>query len=337
MTGFACGPSSCRSSCLAQRQLLHSEVADFADVEGVLGAAIDRVDRAELLEQLARPAERADDRAIEAHLVDLAGGIEIVRRIRIRHVHHLAAARRNADCLRVADILDLGLERTVVIEHLDALVAAVGGVDVALGINGDAVDAGELTGGAAALAPLLDEHAVLRELGDARVAAAVGDEDVALRIPRDVGRAIEDVLRRAGSRRPAAASAGLSATAAAAGFSSAAALTAASAFTAAARSAGTARILNRLRFASEEEHDAALRIELHHHRSVLVDDPEVVLRIDADLRGEEKSVHALADLAREFSVAIELEQPRAAVHERTRRRDRHRRMAGARVDEDVAA
>src|SRR5207248_3095742 len=129
--------------------------------------------------------------------------IEIVRRIRIRHVHHLAAARRNADCLRVADILDLGLERAVVIEHLDALVAAVGGVDVALGINGDAVDAGELTGGAAALAPLLDEHAVLRELGDARVAAAVGDEDVALRIPRDVGRSIEDVLLRAGSRRPA--------------------------------------------------------------------------------------------------------------------------------------
>ena len=40
----------------------------------------------------------------------------------------------------------------------------------------------------------------------------------------------------------------------------------------------------------------------------------------ADLRGEEESVHALADLAREFSVAIELEQPRAAMDERTRRR-----------------
>src|SRR5437588_9961306 len=153
MTGFACGPSSCRSSCLAQRQPLHSEVADFADVDGVLGAAIDRVDRAELLEQLARPPELADDRAIEAHLVDLARGIEIVRRIRIRDVYHLVAARRDADRLRVADILDLGLEGAVVIKHLDALVAAVGGVDVALRINGDAVNAGERAGRVAALAP----------------------------------------------------------------------------------------------------------------------------------------------------------------------------------------
>src|SRR4030095_12553444 len=71
---------------LSQRQLLYSEVADFADIEDVLGAAIDRVDRAELLPQPARPAELADDRSIEAHLVDLAGGIEIVRRVGIRHV-----------------------------------------------------------------------------------------------------------------------------------------------------------------------------------------------------------------------------------------------------------
>jgi hypothetical protein len=34
----------------SQRQLLYSEVADFADIEDVLGAAIDRVDRAELLQ-----------------------------------------------------------------------------------------------------------------------------------------------------------------------------------------------------------------------------------------------------------------------------------------------
>src|SRR5262245_13723708 len=153
MTGFAWRRSSCRSSRLSQRQLLDPEVADFADVERVLGAAIDRVDRAELLEQLARPAELSEDRAVEAHLVDLASGIEIVRRIRIRHVHHLAAARRDADGLRVADTLDLGLERAVVIEHLDALVAAIGRVDVALRINGDAVDAGELAGRVAALAP----------------------------------------------------------------------------------------------------------------------------------------------------------------------------------------
>src|SRR5262245_29663320 len=74
------GPSlSTSGSSLSQRQLLYSEVADLADIEDVLGAAIDRVDRAELFQQLARPAKLADDGAIEAHLVDLAGGIEIVR------------------------------------------------------------------------------------------------------------------------------------------------------------------------------------------------------------------------------------------------------------------
>src|SRR5215218_5562216 len=84
-------------SCLSQGQLLYSEVADFADIEDILGAAGDRADRAELLQQLARPAEPADDRSIEAHLVDLAGGIEIVRRIRIRYVHHLTGARSDTD------------------------------------------------------------------------------------------------------------------------------------------------------------------------------------------------------------------------------------------------
>ena len=105
----------------------------------------------------------------------------------------------------------------------------------------------------------------------------------------------------------------------------------------AARSARARRILNRFRLAPEEKRDAALRIELHDHRGHLVDDPEVVLGIDANLRGKQKPVDALADFAREFPVAIELKQPRSAVHERPRRRHRHRRMAGARVDEDVAA
>src|SRR5439155_11995759 len=171
------------------------------------------------------------------------------------------------------------------------------------------------------------EHAVFRELGDARVAAAVGDEDVALRVPRDVRRTIEDVLLRAGSRR--------SATATAAGLSAASGFTSAAAF--ATTTGPAARILDRFRLASEKECDASLSVELHHHRGILVDDPEVVLGIDADLRGKQESVHALADLARELAGAIELEQPRTAVHEWTRRRERHRRVAGAGVDEDVAA
>src|SRR3954453_6569278 len=78
------GQTCCVAS--AQRQLLHPEIPDFTDVEDILGAAIDRIDGAELLEQLAGPAKLADDRSVQAHLVDLAGRIEVIRRIRVRHV-----------------------------------------------------------------------------------------------------------------------------------------------------------------------------------------------------------------------------------------------------------
>src|SRR5262249_61296625 len=96
---------------------------------------------------------------------------------------------------------------------------------------------------------------------------------------------------------------------------------------AATATAAAARILDRFGLPSEKERDASLRIELHHHRGILVDDPEVVLRVDADLRREQESVRALADFARELAGAIELEQPGAAVHERARRRHRHRPLA----------
>src|SRR5262249_21909461 len=86
-------------------------------------------------------------------------------------------------------------------------VAGIGRVDVALRVDGDAVDAGELAGRGAFLSPRLDEHPVFREFRDARVAPAVGDEDVALRVPRHVGGTIEDVLGRTGSGRSAAATA----------------------------------------------------------------------------------------------------------------------------------
>src|SRR4051812_15630217 len=138
-----------------QRELLYPEVPDFANVERVLGAAVDRVHRAEFLQQLARPAELSDHRPVQAHLVDFTAGIEIGRRIRIRHVQDLVHAYRHADRLRVADALDLGLECAVVVEHLDPRVARIGRVDVAPRIDGDAVDAGELAGRGASLAPRL--------------------------------------------------------------------------------------------------------------------------------------------------------------------------------------
>jgi hypothetical protein len=67
------------------------------------------------------------------------------------------------------------------IDHLDAAVAAVADVDVALGVVRDRVRRVQLADlGAARLADGRDPVAVLRELGDARVDVAVADVDVAL-------------------------------------------------------------------------------------------------------------------------------------------------------------
>jgi hypothetical protein len=80
-----------------------------------------------------------------------------------------------------------------------------------------------------------------------------------------------------------------------------------------------------------------LWIEFDDHVGHLVDDPDIVLRIHAHLIGEHEAVAVLADLADESSVAIELEQLRAAMGEIARSSERNEGMAGARVDENVAA
>ena len=136
------------------------------------------------------------------------------------------------------------------------------------------------------------------ELGDARVAAAVGDEDVALRVPGHVGRTVEEVLRRSGAGGRAA--------------------VAAAAVTAAARppARGGFCIASALRPSSNATRPCGSNFITM--PDISSTDPDVVLRIDAHLRGEQKPVDALADLARELARAIELEQPRAAVREWTR-------------------
>src|SRR5580698_6884636 len=71
---------SLRTGCnLMQGYLLHSPVADLAHVKLVVAAAVDGVDRAELLRQFARPAEFADDAAVQLQLVDLAVTVDILR------------------------------------------------------------------------------------------------------------------------------------------------------------------------------------------------------------------------------------------------------------------
>ena len=69
-------------------------------------------------------------------------------------------------------------------------------------------------------------------------------------------------------------------------------------------------------FTAEKHLHSPVGIELNHHAGHLIDNPDVVLRIDADLLGEHEAVDALSDLASEFPVSIELEQPRSSVRER---------------------
>ena len=81
--------------------------------------------------------------------------------------------------------------------------------------------------------------------------------------------------------------------------------------------------------AAEHERHQALGIELHHHVRAFVDDPQVVVLVEADGVGEGEAVGVLAPLLDELVGLVELEQLgrlRAA-----RRAD----VAAARVDEQV--
>ena len=91
---------------------------------------------------------------------------------------------------------DLAQELAVAVEHLDAPVAAVGDIDIALGVGADAVRRAELARLAAAVAPGLHPVAVLVDLGDARIDVAVADIGVARRVPGHVGRLTEAAILR---------------------------------------------------------------------------------------------------------------------------------------------
>src|ERR1700676_5301979 len=84
--------------------------------------------------------------------------------------------------------LDLPQDLAVGIEYLDASIAAIRHVDIALGVGRDAVRRIELSGPASRLTKRLHPVAVLVELGHARIDVAVADEDIPLRVPGDVGR-----------------------------------------------------------------------------------------------------------------------------------------------------
>ena len=89
------------------------------------------------------------------------------------------------------DVAPGGLEPAVAVEHLHAVVLAVGDVDPAIGIAMDVVRQVEFALADAAFAPGGQVFPVGRVLVDLRVAVAVGHVDLALRRQRGVGAAAE--------------------------------------------------------------------------------------------------------------------------------------------------
>src|SRR5258708_7081677 len=276
-----------------QYQLLHAPVRKLADEHFVLVPAVERVDETQLLRQLAGLAEAAGDPSGQLQLVNR----RVVHSVEIACVSAeqvLMRAARDAQRGGYADVADLRLERTAIVEDLDPFVALVRDVHVTLRVGRNRVRRVELPRFRSSRSKREEEPPVLVELRDARVGAmTIGDEDVALGIPGDVARPDELVARatRSGSRSRA----GAAATAA--------------------------------RRGRRETHRHGFRLPAHHHQHAplrtelddlvrrFVDDPYVVLRIDADGVREEKPVDPLSDLAYEGAAAVELEETRSAVRE----------------------
>src|SRR5262245_33109000 len=260
---------------------------------------------------------------------DLAVVVGVFRRGRVRHVHHLPRPLRDTDGARRADVEELRLEVSVGVEYLDAPVAGVGDVDETLRIDGDAAWLAELAIRGPGLPPRADELPVLVELRHAVVVAeAVGDVDVAGGIPRAIGPTAEHVLLPACSRRTSAATATApfwvaATTAARAGRAARAGTTSLRSAAAGATAAGCCRRCRAAHrhvfgfgLAAEQHHEASLGIEFHDGVRHLVNHPDVVLRIDLDLLGEQHGVGSLTNLADVLAGLVESEHPRPAVRER---------------------
>ncbi len=88
-------------------------------------------------------------------------------------------------------VVPLRLEPAVAVEHLDAMVLAIGHVHPAVGVAADVVRNVELAGIGAGLAPRAEQRAVRRVLVHARVTVAVGHVQISLRRQRGVRAAME--------------------------------------------------------------------------------------------------------------------------------------------------
>src|SRR3954470_15536285 len=100
---------------------------------------------------------------------------------------------RYADRPRIADLVVDGLEVEIVVPDLDARIAPVADVDVALRIGGDRVRQPKLALPGPLLPRRLEEAAILVVLDDPIVAIPVRHEDVSVLVPGDVGRPVERI------------------------------------------------------------------------------------------------------------------------------------------------
>ena len=125
---------------------------------------------------------------------------------------------------------------------------------------------------AARLAERRDPVAVLRELRDARVDVAVADVDVAVGVPRDVGRLAELAVDRRPRRRHPRPRLG---------------------------------IVGRFLLPAEHHRHVPFGVEADDHVRALVDGPEVVVLVEADGVRVRPGVEALADLAEELAGLVE--------------------------------
>src|SRR5215471_15799176 len=151
---------------LMEHQFLYSKIGKLTDKESVFAAAVDGVNRPEFLEQPAGTAKFAEDGSVQAHPVYLTGAIDIVPRIGIGNIEDGVGSLGDTHRLCVAEVRKCCLEDAVVIKYLNAFVAAIAGVDVALRVHCNAQNISELAGSCASFAPGLHEFAVLIELGD---------------------------------------------------------------------------------------------------------------------------------------------------------------------------
>src|SRR4029453_10770660 len=134
---------------LMEHQILHAKIGKLTDKESVFATAVNGVDRPEFLEQPSGTAEFAEGGSVEAHPVYLTGDIDIVPRIGIGNVENGIGSPGDTHRLCVAEVRKRGLEDAIVVKDLDALVAAIASVDVALRVHCNTQNIGELSGSCA--------------------------------------------------------------------------------------------------------------------------------------------------------------------------------------------